>query len=116
MCSEVSSVKSLTVDFRLSGRSIMYIRKSNGLKIELCETPASTDDQFEHWPLSTTSWNLLFKKLVRGLRRFSDIPICSIFNSNPSGHTLSNALIMSKKFAFTWRVELSSKLDAMNNG
>ena len=49
----------------------MYIRKSNGPKIELYTTPARTDDQFEHWPLST----LLFKKLLRRLRRLPDISI-----------------------------------------
>ena len=32
----------------------MCLRKSNGPKIEPCGTPVSTDDQFEHWPLSTT--------------------------------------------------------------
>ena len=32
----------------------MYIRKSNGLKIERCETPTSTDDQLELWLLRTT--------------------------------------------------------------
>ena len=50
----MSSAKSLTVDSNLSGRSFMYARKSNGPKIVPCGTPASTDDQFEHWPLSAT--------------------------------------------------------------
>ena len=50
----MSSAKSLTVDSKPSGRLFMYMRKSNGPKIEPCGTPASTDDQFEHWPLSTT--------------------------------------------------------------
>ena len=44
----------LTVDSKLSGRSFMYIRKSNGPNIKPCGTPARTDNQFEHWPLSTT--------------------------------------------------------------
>ena len=73
----MSSAKSLTEDFKLSGRSFMYIRKINGPKIEPCGKPGSTDDQFEHWPLSTTLWNLLFKNLLRRFRRFSDIPICA---------------------------------------
>ena len=56
----MSSAKSLTEDSKPSGRSFMYISnvmvlsKSNDSKIEPCGTPASTDDQFEHWPLSTT--------------------------------------------------------------
>ena len=45
---------SLTEDSKPSGRSFMYIRKSNGPKIDPCGTPANNDNQFEHWPLSTT--------------------------------------------------------------
>ena len=41
----MSSANNLTVDCKLSGRSFLYIRKSNGPKIESCGTPASTDDQ-----------------------------------------------------------------------
>ena len=40
----MSSAKSLTEDSKLSGRSFMDIRKSNGPKIEPCGTPANTDD------------------------------------------------------------------------
>ena len=45
---DAPSADSLTVDCKLSGRSFMYIRKSNGPKIEPCRTPESTDDQLEH--------------------------------------------------------------------
>ena len=45
---DVSSANSFTVDCKFSGRSFMYIRKSNDPKIEPCGTPASTDDQLEH--------------------------------------------------------------------
>ena len=51
---DVSSANSFTVDCKFSGRSFMYIRKSNGPKIESSRTPASTDDHLEHWSLSTT--------------------------------------------------------------
>ena len=65
------SAKSLTEDSKSSGRSFIYIRKSNVSKIQCCGTPARTDDQFEHrWPLSATLWNLLFKKLLRRLGDF----------------------------------------------
>ena len=84
----------------------MYIRKSNGSKIEPCGTPASTDDQFEHWPLSTTFWNLLFKKLSRRLR--GDFVIFQY------AQALSNALNVSRKIVFTSRVGLSSKLAEMS--
>ena len=87
----MSSANSLAVDCKLSGRSFMYIRKSNGLKIESCGTSASTDDQLEHWPLRTICWNLLLKKLLSRLRRFPDIPIHSSLNSNLSCHTLLKA-------------------------
>ena len=59
----------------------MYIRKSNGLKIERCETPTSTDDQLELWPLRTTRWILLFKKLLSKVRWFSEIPTHSSLNT-----------------------------------
>ena len=53
--SNVSSAKSLTEDFKPSGWSLMYIIRRNDPNIEPCGTPASTDDQFEHWSLSTSS-------------------------------------------------------------
>ena len=67
----MSSANSLAAYCKLSGRSFMYIKKSNkkkrktshGPKIEPCKTSASTDDELKHWPLSTTHWNLLLKKL-----------------------------------------------------
>ena len=65
-------------------------------------------------PLSTTLWNLLFKKLLRRLKRFPDIPTCSSLKSNPSCHTLSNALDISRKFALTSRVGSWSKLAQMS--
>ena len=68
----MSSANSLAVDCKLSGRSYMYIRKSNFPKIGPCETPASTDDQWEHWSLRTTRWNILLKKLLSRLRNFPD--------------------------------------------
>ena len=64
---DVSSENSLAVDCKLSGRSFIYIRKSNGLKLEPCRTLAITDDQLQHWPLRTTCWNLLRKKLLSRL-------------------------------------------------
>ena len=95
----MSTAKSLTEDSKPSGRSLMYIRKSNGPNIEPCGTPASNDDQLNNGhqvPLSETYY---LKKLLRRLRRFPDIPICSCLNSNPSCHTLSNVLDISRKFA-----------------
>ena len=107
---DVSYANSFTVDCKFSGRSFMYIRKSNGPKIEPCRTPASTDDQLEHWPLSTTLWNLFLKKLLSRFRRFLKILIRSSLNSNPSCHNLLKAFKISKKLAPTSRVGCWSKL------
>ena len=39
--SDVLSTNNFALDVKLSGKSFMYIRKSSGLKIEPCGTPAS---------------------------------------------------------------------------
>ena len=41
----MSSAKNLTEYSKLSGRSLMYIRKSNDPKIEPCGTPATIPDK-----------------------------------------------------------------------
>ena len=92
----VSSPNSLAVDYKLLVTLFMYIRKSNGPKIEPCRIPAIVDDQLERLLLKTTPWNLLLKKLLSGLRRLSDIPTCSSLNSNPSCHTLSKVSSISR--------------------
>ena len=79
----------------------MYIRNSNGPKIKPCGTPASTNDQLERRPLSTTRWNLLLKKLLNTLRRFPEIPVRSSLDSDPSCHTLSKAFEISQRLALT---------------
>ena len=48
----------------------MYIRKSCDPKIELCGIPASTDDQFVHWPLSTNNNIGLHHFKKNGARKF----------------------------------------------
>ena len=59
----------------LSGRSLMYIRKSNGPKTEPSGTPANTDNnQLEQRSLSKTCRNLLLRKLLSSLRRLPEIP------------------------------------------
>ena len=108
---DVSSSNSFTVACKFSGRSFMYIKKSNGPKIKPCRNPASTDDQLKHcWQLSTTRWNLLLKKLLSRLRRFTEIPIRSSVNSNPSCYTLSKAFEIFKKLVLIPRVGCWSKL------
>ena len=84
--SEIFFRSSIYEDCKPSGGSLMYIRKSNHPKIEPRWTPASTGDQLKHCSLTTTLWNLLFRKLLRKLGRFPD------------------AFDISKKFAVTLRV------------
>ena len=88
--SEIFFRSSIYEGCKPSGGSLMYIRsyirKSNRPKIEPRWTPASTGDQLKHWSLTTTLWNLLFRKLLRKLGRFPD------------------AFDISKKFAVTSRV------------
>ena len=60
---DVSSANNLAVDEMSLVRSLMYIKKNKGPKIEPCGTPASTGVHAEIWPFSTTLWSLLFRKL-----------------------------------------------------
>ena len=60
---DVSSANNLAVDEMPLVRSLMYIKKNKGPKIEPCGTPASTGVHAEVWSFSTTLWSLLFRKL-----------------------------------------------------
>ena len=50
---DVSSANNLVVDEMPLARSLMFIKKNKGLKIEPCKTPASTGVHAEVWPFST---------------------------------------------------------------
>ena len=43
-----SSAKSFTFDMKLLGRSFMYIKNSNGSRIDPCSTPALVNGNFDH--------------------------------------------------------------------
>ena len=45
----------------------MYTKKSKDQNIKPCGTPAKIGDQVEYWPLRTTIWNLLLRKLCKSL-------------------------------------------------
>ena len=51
---DVSSAKSLTFDMKFFGKSFIYIKNSNGLKLDSCGTPALTSSQWEFCPWSKT--------------------------------------------------------------
>ena len=83
---EVSSENNLTSDSKLSRGSLMYIKKISGPNVKPCGTPPLIDNQDDNWSLSTTLWNLLFRKY---------------WNNRPSRQPLSNAFEMSKKLPIT---------------
>ena len=56
--SGVSSEKVLTFAVKPSGKSLIYTEKN---RIEPCVTPTLIFDQFEHWPMRTVLWCLLFR-------------------------------------------------------
>ena len=85
------------------------MRKGHGPNFQPCRTPARISGQSENWPLKTTFWCLSSRKLRDRFRRFPDIPRNSSLYSNPSPHTLANALEMSKKLLLTSSDGLWSK-------
>ena len=75
----------------------MYTKKSKDPSINPCGTPAKIGDQVEDWPLRTTLWNLLLRKLCKSLCNSPVIPIVSSLHNNPLCQTLSKAFETSKK-------------------
>ena len=71
--SEISSAKSRTFVVRPSERSFIYIKNNNGPRIDPCGTP---DSILDSWPFETTLCFLSFKKSVRVLKTFPDMPFC----------------------------------------
>ena len=64
--------------------------------MEPCGKPASTGNHSDVWPLSSTLWNLLLKKLSIRRNRGSETPTDLSLNISPSCQTLSKALDISK--------------------
>ena len=60
---DVSSANNLGFETKFSGKSFMYIKKSNGPRIQSWGTPASSSVHVECWPLTLCSLSL--KKLVK---------------------------------------------------
>ena len=61
--SDVSLANNLGFETKFSGKSFMYIKKSNGPRIEPWGTPASTFVHVEYWPLRTTLCFLSLRKV-----------------------------------------------------
>ena len=79
-----------------SVKSLIYIKKNKGPRIEPCGTPAQMSPQLEDWPFRTVLCFLSAKKFLRSDSRSPETPHCLSLNMRPSCHTLSKALEMSK--------------------
>ena len=49
-----SSANRFSVDIMSTDRSLMYIRKKSGPKMDFCGTPYFTSNHCDPWPFSTT--------------------------------------------------------------
>ena len=83
---DVSSANSFTVDVMSTDRSLIYIGKNNGPKMDPCGTP-----------FRTNLWNLFVKKLLISSSNASEIPTDLSLKITPTCHTLSKALTYPKK-------------------
>ena len=108
---DVSSANSFTVDVMSTDRSLMYIKKKSGPKMDPCGTPAFTGNHSDVWPFRTTLWNLFVKKLLISSSNASEIPIDLSLKISPSCHTLSKALDIFKKTPRNSRVGYASKAE-----
>ena len=97
---DASSANNLTLDDRLSNKSLISITNNNGHNIDTCGTPALTLAQVDIWPLRASLCFLLVKKV----KMFNKSPKLSFYSSlkiTPSCHNLSKALDLSKKTLLT---------------
>ena len=72
---DVSSTRSFAVDEILLLRSLAYIKKKRGPKIDLWETPGHTDSQKNDWVIRSTLWNMFFTKMLMWFKGGPDIPM-----------------------------------------
>ena len=72
---DVSSANNLGLHWRLSDKSLMYIRNKSGPNIEPWGTPALILAQDELWSLRITLCFLFLKESVKRLNKFPEIPL-----------------------------------------
>ena len=72
---DVLSAKIFVIDDKFLLRSLIYIKKKRGPKIESCKTPATIGNHVEDLPLINTLWYLLPRKFSMNFNRGPDIPI-----------------------------------------
>ena len=107
----VSSANSFTVDVMSTDRSLMYIRKKSGPKMDPCDTPAFTSNHCDVWPFSKTLWKPFVKIFLICSSKASEIPIDLSLKISPLRHTLSNALDISRKTPQDLRAGYASKAE-----
>ena len=100
---KASSANNLGFEDKSSDRSLIYIKKNSGPRIDPWGTPARTLVQDDVWPLRTTLCLRFFRKHFIKQRRFSEIPYWFNLSMRPSCHTLSKALDISRKTPLTSR-------------
>ena len=107
---EASSIKSFTLDSRLSDKSLIYTKnKNNGPRTEPCGTPALIVSHSDSCPCRTTLCCLSNKKDSIKARRSPYTPIHFILYISPSCHTRSKALDITKKTPLFSNEGLASK-------
>ena len=97
----VSSGKSLTLDDKLSNKSLIWIRNNNRPNIDSCSAPPLTLVQVDTWLLRTTNSFLLLKKSLKMFNKSPEIPFYSSLKITHSCQTLSKALDTSKNALLT---------------
>ena len=90
--------KKFNVWCQIVRRSFMYIKSSNGPKIDPFDTSALIISQWEFWALSETLWYLLSRKLTKSVSKLLETPIVFNLYIKPSCQTLSKAFDIFKKF------------------
>ena len=74
--SDASSANNLGYETKFSGKSFMYIKKSNGPRIEPWGTPTSTFVHVEYWSLRVTLCFFYLRKLVKVSSKSPPTPFC----------------------------------------
>ena len=104
-----SANKRTSSDLQASGKSLIYIKKSNGPSMEPCGTPYFIVCQFEDTPFVSTRWILFVRYECNQFKAFPLNPYFSIFWSNTLWSSVSKAFSRSRK-----KVNLSFCLELRN--
>ena len=100
---EVSSPNNFGLEDESSDRSLIYIKKNSGPRIDHWGTPAGTLVHDDVWLLRTTLCSRFFRKHFSKRRRFYKIQYWFNLSIRPSCHTLSKAFDISRNTPLTSR-------------